>query len=286
MRLRLRRGRQRQRLDRNPGINRHRGGGQRDRRCPGGLGQRHLRPVGIRWLDSRPAVPLLDRRSCPGAGHRSAFRLLHRRDRHQRQRPGDLHGRCGAGRQRLDARRLLGCRRVVHHAPRQLLHRVVPDVRVVRPVPQDGPYNFGFPGARPDFVEHFPYQDGLLISYWDTSFSDNNTSEHPGGGEVLPIDANPRPIYKLDGKPWRNRIQGYDATFGLQKSDSFTLHDQATGQASYIRGQSAKPVFDDTDKYWYNGPNETVFHGIDLPAVGVKIKVVDQGKTTMTIRIS
>ena len=26
-----------------------------------------------------------------------------------------------------------------------------------------GPYNFGFP-SKPDFVEHFPYQDGLLIS--------------------------------------------------------------------------------------------------------------------------
>ena len=26
-----------------------------------------------------------------------------------------------------------------------------------------GPYNFGFPN-KPDFVEHFPYQDGLLIS--------------------------------------------------------------------------------------------------------------------------
>jgi hypothetical protein len=33
---------------------------------------------------------------------------------------------------------------------------------------QTGPYNFGFPD-RPDFVEHFPYQQGLLVSYWDTS---------------------------------------------------------------------------------------------------------------------
>ena len=29
-------------------------------------------------------------------------------------------------------------------------------------------YNFGFlTTGRPDWVEHFPYQDGLLISYWD-----------------------------------------------------------------------------------------------------------------------
>jgi immune inhibitor A len=96
---------------------------------------------------------------------------------------------------------------------------------------QTGPYNFGFPD-RPDWVEHFPYQDGLLVSYWDTSYSDNNTSEHPGGGEILPIDANPRAIYRLDGKPWRPRIQGYDAPFSLQKSDSFTLHAQETGRCS------------------------------------------------------
>ena len=125
---------------------------------------------------------------------------------------------------------------------------------------KSGPYNFGFPD-RPDWVEHFPYQDGLLVSYWDTSFSDNNTSEHPGNGEVLPIDANPRPVYRLDGKPWRPRIQGYDAPFSLQKSDSFTLHAQETGQASYIRGQAAVPVFDDRRSYWDPA----------IPTAGVKV---------------
>ena len=35
-----------------------------------------------------------------------------------------------------------------------------------------GPYNFGFlnnPSLQ-DWVEHFPYQDGLLVWYYDTSF--------------------------------------------------------------------------------------------------------------------
>ncbi len=45
---------------------------------------------------------------------------------------------------------------------------------------QSGPYNFGWPNTKPDFVEHFPYQDGLLISYWDLSQADNNTGAHPG----------------------------------------------------------------------------------------------------------
>jgi immune inhibitor A len=145
-----------------------------------------------------------------------------------------------------------------------------------------GPYNFGFP-SRPDWVEHFPYQDGLLVSYWDTSFTDNNTSEHPGNGEVLPIDANPRAIYRLDGKPWRPRIQGYDAPFSLQKSDSFTLHAQETGQASYIRGQSAVPVFDDSRSYW-DAAIPTA--GVKVPNAGVRIQVQRQEGTSMRIRIS
>ena len=48
-----------------------------------------------------------------------------------------------------------------------------------------GPYYFGYPNTRPDFVDHFAYQQGLLISYWDTSQRDNNTSEHPGQGRNL-----------------------------------------------------------------------------------------------------
>ena len=29
-------------------------------------------------------------------------------------------------------------------------------------------YNFGFLNTKPDWVEHYPFQDGLLVSYWDT----------------------------------------------------------------------------------------------------------------------
>ncbi|MCE7005917.1 immune inhibitor A [Kibdelosporangium philippinense] len=142
-----------------------------------------------------------------------------------------------------------------------------------------GPYNFGFPD-RPDFVEHFPYQDGLLVSYWDTSWLDNNTSAHPGAGLILPVDANPEPIYNLQGQPWRPRIAGYDAPFSLQKSDSITLH--AAGRASYIRGKAAQPLFDDTRSYW-SADQPTA--GVKLPASGVKIRVLSQQGTSMTVRV-
>jgi immune inhibitor A len=148
---------------------------------------------------------------------------------------------------------------------------------------QTGPYNFGFPNDRPDWVEHFPYQNGLLVSYWDTSYSNNNESQHPGAGEILPIDSHPQAIYRLDGNPWRGRIQTYDAPFSLEKADSFTLHAQETGQASYIRGQAAQPVFDDRRSYW-DPAIPTV--GVKVPNAGVKIQVLSQSGTSMRIRVS
>jgi immune inhibitor A len=147
---------------------------------------------------------------------------------------------------------------------------------------QSGPYNFGDPVNRPDWVEHFPYQNGLLVNYWDTSVPDNNTSQHPGEGEVLPVDAHPHAIYRLDGKPWRPRIQGYDAPFSLEKADSFTLHAQETGQASYIRGQDAQPVFDDRWSYWDPAIPTA---GVKVPNAGVRMVVQSASGTSMKIKL-
>ncbi len=146
---------------------------------------------------------------------------------------------------------------------------------------QTGPYNFGFANTKPDFVEHFAYQQGLMISYWDTSQSDNNVSAHPGQGRNLYVDAHPKPIYNLAGAAWRNRIQLYDAPFSLKRADSFTLN--VNGVPSYIRGQAAQPVFDDT-KNWDG--IEAIGQGVKTPGVGVKIEVVKQNGTSMTVRFS
>ncbi len=146
-----------------------------------------------------------------------------------------------------------------------------------------GPYFFGYLNdpERSNLVDHYPYQDGLLISYNNTYFADNNTSEHPGQGRNLIIDANPRPMYNILGNRWGGQVQTYDAPFSLEKSDSFTLH--VNGQASYVRGQAAKPLFDDTKQYWFE---EGPLYGVKLPAVGVKIRVLERKGTTMKIRIS
>ena len=146
---------------------------------------------------------------------------------------------------------------------------------------KSGPYYFGYLNTKPDWVDHYAYQEGLLISYWDRSQADNNTSAHPGSGRNLYIDSRPKPLYRLDGLPWRARVQVYDAPFSKKKADSFTLHQDS--RAMYIRGQAAQPLFDDTGTYWYA---ELPNHGVKLPAVGVKIRVLSADGPTMRIRIT
>jgi immune inhibitor A len=86
---------------------------------------------------------------------------------------------------------------------------------------QTGPYNFGWANTKPDWVERFPYQNGLLVWYVDNEYDDNNTSVHPGHGQVLPVDARYLPIKFPNGTLLGNRRQPFDATFGQEKTDAY-----------------------------------------------------------------
>ncbi len=146
---------------------------------------------------------------------------------------------------------------------------------------QYGPYNFGWANTKPDWVEHYNYQTGLLVSYWDTSQVDNNTNVHPGSGLNLVIDAHPKPFNNPTGVPWRSRVQVYDAPFGLYPTDGMTLH--LNGEKSVVKPLFGNPVFNDKDKYYYDElPNQ----GVKLPAAGVKIAVLGQVGTSMTVAVS
>jgi len=135
-----------------------------------------------------------------------------------------------------------------------------------------GPYFFGYANdpVLANFVDHFAYQDGLLINYWDTSQADNNTGLHPGKGLLLPIDAHPQTLYRVDGAPWRNRIQTYDSTFTLEKTDGIpNIH--VNSVPSPVASLSAVSVFDDrTLHYDPANPLGSVMH----PNTGTRMRVV------------
>jgi immune inhibitor A len=136
-----------------------------------------------------------------------------------------------------------------------------------------GPYQFGFPQSKPDWVEHYPYQNGLLVSYWDTSFEDNNTGEHPGEGLILPIDSTPAPIALPDGsgKFWRTRVNMYDAPLRLTKTSAFGVHYNEIAQN--FASHKGVATFDDTQKYWYE---EAPDQGVKVPGHGVTITVLEE----------
>ena len=143
-----------------------------------------------------------------------------------------------------------------------------------------GPYNLRGRRSRPQRRSYFPYQNGLLVNYWDTHYVDNNTSVHPGRGLVLPIDAHPTPFDNPDGDPWRGRIQTYDAPFSLERADSLVL--RHNGRPSYVRGAAAQPLFDDTRSYW-NAELPNV--GVKSANAGVTLRVVEQSGTSMTVQV-
>jgi immune inhibitor A len=114
-----------------------------------------------------------------------------------------------------------------------------------------GPYVFGYLNdpTRQNYVDHFPYQDGLLINYWDTSQKDNRTLAHPGRGMLLPIDAHYATLYRIDGVRWSNRVQTFDSTFSLYATDPLNnLH--VNSVLSTIPSLPAVPVFDDRTLYY------------------------------------
>jgi immune inhibitor A len=161
----------------------------------------------------------------------------------------------------------------------------------------EGPYQFSFALTAPEKVEHFPFQDGLLVWMVDETYTDNNTIDHAGHGLVLPVDARPAPFVYEDGigKP-SNRRQPFDATFGLQATDDVTLHKEVLvghGKNQTVEVVDAPapsnagiPSFDDSDEdaYWSedNPLSSTLVAGH-----GVAVTVTAQTSGgTMTIDVS
>ncbi|MFJ1587352.1 immune inhibitor A domain-containing protein [Streptomyces sp. NPDC088197] len=146
-----------------------------------------------------------------------------------------------------------------------------------------GPYNFGWTSTRPDWVEHYPYQNGLLVWLWDTSQADNNVGIHPGAGQILPIDAHAKAEKWSDGSVMRNRIQAYDSPFSWFPTDGFTVH--TNGVATKVKAKLGNPVFDDHYGSYWDAANPT--GGVKVQDTNTRITIVGEALdgSTMTLQV-
>jgi immune inhibitor A len=144
-------------------------------------------------------------------------------------------------------------------------------------------YNFGFPN--PNRVEFFHYNKGALITYWDASYTDNNVGDHPGHGEILPVDVNPGFVHTPDGALMRPGFASWDAALSDKSSKKQTLRFQ--GQKFTLPARKAVRLFDDTRRYWsdsdqhgageHAGHYQPGWYSVDVPRTGTTIRVI---KTT------
>jgi immune inhibitor A len=133
-----------------------------------------------------------------------------------------------------------------------------------------GAYNF-FSG---NWLEKQCYAAGLLIWYRNSSVADNNTSQHPGAGQILPIDAHPAVNIKPDGRTaWTSRWQTWDATFGVD-TNAVTLSQVIGRTRTATRTYTAAPVmsfFDSSATAYYNPA--IPYNSVKTAGSGLKIDI-------------
>lgn len=155
----------------------------------------------------------------------------------------------------------------------------------------------GYSGKRADKVEFYANEPGALVTYWDTTYTDNNVGDHPGHGELLVVDARP----EFDHLPGPGNLlaspvkMGYDSPFSLKRSRDLDVHYLA--QPYTIEGSGRSPVFNDLKNWWFASDEHSVegehpgqtqpgWSSVDVPDHGVTIRVVKVAKNgDLTIRV-
>lgn len=157
-----------------------------------------------------------------------------------------------------------------------------------------GPYQFSNGITKPDWVEFFKFQNGMLVWYVDRAYEDNNVSQHPGHGSAMVVDARPAPFTYPDGSRPSNRRQPFDATFGLETTDATCLHKEAfvgSGKwqtvstlAACAPASAGIPVFDDTNPdAYYSTANKQ--GSVQVAGHGVKVTVTGDKGDDLTISV-
>ena len=147
-------------------------------------------------------------------------------------------------------------------------------------------------------VGHYAYQDGLLVTYADDEWVNNNTTAHPGEGFAIPVDARSTPMTRAgvqepgtdrfwNFQPWTPTLQVFDATFGLQPTDDMLfpfvgtlppLPGSPAGSPTRrvqfeipVASKPAEPLFNDMLSYWSPTlPTSSVL----VPQTGTTIRVI------------
>ncbi|NUU23817.1 MAG: M6 family metalloprotease domain-containing protein [Streptomycetaceae bacterium] len=150
--------------------------------------------------------------------------------------------------------------------------------KVLRTGPYDGE-------AASEGSDHYPYGSGVMVWLWDPAYGDNDVTDHPGQGLILPVDAHADPLLLGDGgAPARARLAGFDAPFTApeEKTDRILL---GTGdRRTPLEPRPGNAVFDDRNgTYWSSSSPLT---GVKVAAAGVRIAVEGKARTGDAVRIT
>jgi immune inhibitor A len=142
-------------------------------------------------------------------------------------------------------------------------------------------YHFGDAEEEPTDVDLYRQGAGALITYWDTSFTDNNVGDHPGGGLLLPVDAHPEFVHTPDGDLARPRTSSFDAAFGTTRTKKQLI--DWLGEPFELPAIRPVRTFDDTLDWWYDGDEHGAgshpgryqqgWSSVDVPKTGTTITV-------------
>lgn len=138
-------------------------------------------------------------------------------------------------------------------------------------------------------VDHFGYEGGVLLTFWDARAGDNAVSTHAGSGRLLVVDARPTPLETTSGGVAPAGLHPFDAPFGRSWLRGFAVDGYSVGPtgeltADRVRVRAQPPVatFDDLDPAYAAGAAGTP----RLPGVGVTMTVMTEGQAATTVRFA
>jgi len=146
-----------------------------------------------------------------------------------------------------------------------------------------GPYSFDYAVTAPKKVDHFPYQDGLLVWYVDGFYEDNDVSTHPGEGYALPVDSTPSYVRWNNGNAGSGDLNSRDATFDVDTLDALHLTSETNGGRTFdVAARPSVPVFDDSDVngYWDQTTPRSTWYSVKVAGTGSMIQVLSSNEAT------